>query len=268
MAIMGATKRLVRDIVEQSGLHPQAEARLEADAKTYWTATSTDDEKWRNDSHFRDGSVFDRQADWRAIGTGHLAMFDRLVRMIDDPARRLVDQGRVIEWGCGGGANAVAFAPRAESFVGVDITQSTLDECSTQVESVTEVPFTPVLIDPERPELAVQRIGASSCDLFLTFYVLELVPSRDYGIRLMRIARELLTDNGLAFIQVKYSTGHWRTKARRRGYRASTVGSMTTYGIHEFWEAMVAIGLQPELVHLVPENDLDSRYAYYLLRKI
>lgn len=42
---------------------------------------------------------------------------------------------------------------------------------------------------------------------------------------------------------------------------------MTTFPIDEFWTQMTALGLTPEAVHLVPQNNLDHRYAYYLLRK-
>ena len=37
--------------------------------------------------------------------------------------------------------------------------------------------------------------------------------------------------------------------------------------IDEFWTAATSCGLRPELVTLVPKNDLDERYAYFLLTK-
>lgn len=42
---------------------------------------------------------------------------------------------------------------------------------------------------------------------------------------------------------------------------------MTTYRIDAFWEAMNTIGLTPEVMTLVPRNDLDEHYAYLLLSK-
>jgi hypothetical protein len=42
---------------------------------------------------------------------------------------------------------------------------------------------------------------------------------------------------------------------------------MTTYAIDEFWSKADQHGLRPLAVHLVPENFLDTRYAYYLLVK-
>ena len=89
----------------------------------------------------------------------------------------------------------------------------------------------------------------------------------EYGLRLLRIARDLLADDGLALVQIKYSTDSWRTRSRRRRNRSFTVASITTYRIDEFWTAATTCGLRPELVTLVPKNNLDERYAYFLLTK-
>jgi hypothetical protein len=95
--------------------------------------------------------------------------------------------------------------------------------------------------------------------------VLELVPTQAYGLRLIRIAYHLLGPGGQAFVQIKYATGSWRTRPRRRSYRSDVAGN--TYRIEDFWTAMAGIGFRPEAVALVPENDLDERYAYFLLSK-
>jgi hypothetical protein len=83
---------------------------------------------------------------------------------------------------------------------------------------------------------------------------------------LLRIARQALTNDGIAFIQIKYDTGSWRTRTRRRSYR-SGLADMTTYRIDSFWSLAQECGLQPEAIYLVPKNELDERYAYFLLSK-
>jgi hypothetical protein len=125
-------------------------------------------------------------------------------------------------------------------------------------------PFVKVLADIARPEEAARDISRP-CDLFLCLYVLELVPTQAYGLRLMRIAYNLLGSGGQAFVQIKYATGAWRTRPRRRSYRSDVAGN--TYRIEDFWTAMASIGFRPEAVALVPKNDLDERYAYFLLSK-
>lgn len=229
------------------------------DAQHYWTDPSSN--RWRSDSHWRDSEVFTETDKWDAIGLAHLELFDRLSRTVNrtEPIRG------VVEWGCGGGANAVTFAPRGSSFTGVDVSQESLDECARQVEGVTSVPFRPVLVDVADPEGAVPHL-LDPCDLFICLYVFELIPSQEYGARLLRIAQEILAPGGLAFIQIKYDTGDYRTQPRLRSYRTA-VADMTTYRIDAFWSLAEACGFRPEMVYLVPRNNLDERYAYFLLSK-
>lgn len=66
-------------------------------------------------------------------------------------------------------------------------------------------------------------------------------------------------------ISCQYATCSWRTMTRRRDYRRAVAGC--TYRIEEFWTAMTGVGFCPEAVALVPRNDLDERYAYFLLSK-
>ena len=260
-----ALKGLIRDgldlTLSRVGL-AQAESRLVGDSQSFWDSPPEDD-SWRNNSHWRNGSAFPDDDAWLAVGAGHLALYEKMARaqQYDRPL------GRIVEWGSGGGANAVHFAPRSQEYIAVDVTATSLAECERQVRAVCDTPFTAVLADVADPEAAAQQIPRT-CDLFLCLYVLELVPTPEYGLRLLRIARDLLADDGLALVQIKYSTASWRTRSRKRRYRSSTAASMTTYRIEEFWTAATACGLEPQLVTLVPKNDLDERYAYFLLTNL
>lgn len=237
----------------------QSESRISADSQQYWARPGG--ERWEGNSHWRAAPVFGEGELWSGIGREHLDLFERGARMVE--FSRPWD--RVVEWGCGGGANAVHFAPRAREFVGVDISKETLEECAKQVESVCDTTFRSVPIDVADPEKALRQIGAP-CDVFLCFYVFELIPTPEYGARILHIARELLAPGGLALIQVKYDDGRWATKPRRRSY-ATAVADMTTYPIPAFWQLAENCGFTPEMIHLVPKNQLDERYAYFLLTK-
>ncbi|VVJ21692.1 Methyltransferase type 11 [Amycolatopsis camponoti] len=256
-AASGAENLLQRALVSAGAR--QSEARIAADAQDYWQRPA--DATWRGNSHWRDAPVFGDSDLWNRLGTEHLAMFDAGARMcgFDRPWQR------VLEWGCGGGANAVHFAPRATEFVGVDISPETLVECEKQVGAVCDTPVRSIAIDVADPESAVPRIGGP-CDVFLSFYVFELVPTPEYGERLLRIAHDVLAPGGLALIQVKYSDGRWRTRSRRRAYRRG-LAEMTTYPIDEFWRIAQRCGFAPQAVQLVPRNELDERYAYFFLRR-
>ncbi|OXM55757.1 class I SAM-dependent methyltransferase [Amycolatopsis alba] len=249
---------LLQRALATAGLR-QPDSTIAADSQDYWRRPSGS--RWAADSHWRDAPVFRGTDLWDRIGAEHLAMFEAGARM----AEFTRSWDRVIEWGCGGGANAVHFAPRAKEFIGVDISRDSLEECGGQIASVCDTPFLPVAVDVAEPESALGDIDGV-CDVFLSFYVFELIPSPEYGERLLRIARDLLAPGGLALIQVKYDTGYWRTKSRRRSYRRG-LANMTTYPIHGFWELAERCGFIPRAVRLVPRNDLDERYAYFFLSK-
>lgn len=237
----------------------QPEAKIAADSQQYWTESGG--ARWKADSHWRDANVFADGDLWCEIGRRHLTMIERGARMtgFDRP------WGRVVEWGCGGGANAVHLAPRCREFVGVDISAETVDECGRQVADACGTPFLPILIDVAQPEQAIDKIGGS-CDIFVCFYVFELIPTPEYGERLLRIAHAVLAPGALALIQVKYDEGRFWTKPRRRAYR-SGLAEMTTYPIAEFWQLAERCGFRPESIELVPRNELDERYAYFLLSR-
>lgn len=249
---------LLQRILAGAGMR-QSDAKISADSHAYWTEAGG--ARWKSNSHWRDASVFEGTDLWSEIGRRHLVMFDRGARMVEFSR----PWERVIEWGCGGGANAIHFAPRAREFVGVDISSDTLDECRRQVAATCDTTFRPILADVAEPEKVLDDVGGP-CDVFLCFYVFELIPTPEYGERLLRIARELLAPGGLALIQIKYDDGRWRTKPRRRAYR-SGLAEMTTYPIASFWQLAARCGLKPESVELVPKNELDERYAYFLLSK-
>ncbi|MGK3203619.1 class I SAM-dependent methyltransferase [Amycolatopsis sp. MEPSY49] len=251
-------ENLVQRALTTAGLR-QSEKKIANDAQAYWRRPGGD--RWRGNSHWRDASVFAGSDLWSAIGREHLELLERGARMAGFTRK----WDRIVDWGCGGGANAVAFAPRAQEYFGVDISSESLRECEREVAGVCDTPFVSVPIDVNRPESALAHV-TTPCDLFLSFYVFELIPSPEYGERLLRIAHHMLASGGLALIQIKYDTGSWWTRSRGRGYR-SGLAEMTTYRIERFWELATENGLIPQAVYLVPQNQLDQHYAYFFLSK-
>jgi hypothetical protein len=260
-ALAGAQRRAVRlsdTVLGAFGRH-HSEERLMTDAAGYWA--DRDAPRWLDDSHWRGGRFID-EARFAAIGTDHLALFDRLAGTIGGRP----DLGCVLEWGVGGGANAVSFAPRAERFIALDINPASPAEAARVVAERCDTPVTEIVADVARPELVLDDVPAGTVDLFVCLYVLELVPSPEYGLRLMRLAAELLPPGALAFVQIKYSIGRAETRSPRRSYRHQTA-SMTSYRLDHFWTAMDVIGLRPLAMTLVPEGVLDHRYGYLLLQR-
>jgi cyclopropane fatty-acyl-phospholipid synthase-like methyltransferase len=175
---------------------------------------------------------------------------------------------QIIEWGCGGGANAVHFASKTEKFIGIDITSKSLDECNKQILNIGLNNFVPVLINASTPE-SVLNNHIKNVELFICTYVFELFPSPEYGINVLKLANEMLKENGMAFIQIRYNDGKKWLKSKRWGYNQHPY-TMTTYSLEEFWEKSKECGFDPLGIYLKPYQPLvnDNWYAYYFLKKV
>jgi len=239
----------------------QSEASLVAQSQDYWAKGESS--RFRANSHWRgdDGISADTFA---TLGEQHLDMFAHFNLLTG----HVWPLERVIEWGCGGGSNALAFARVCKNFVGVDVSQPTLDAFTKCMVDENIHHTTPALIRVDEPEkLPINMDG--TCDMFLCTFVFELVPTPEYGKRLLTIARRLLKPGATAMIQIKYATADASTKPRRWGYRFN-VANMTTYSIDDFWQTCESAGLKPLAIKLLPDAPLvgDGRYAYFFLQKV
>ena len=241
------------------GLH-HSEPRLISDSTTYWNDLSS--QRFKQDSHWRGGGIFADDSRWLALGREHLRLYEEFARVVR-PHQPLQ---RIVEWGCGGGMNAIHFGPLTQAYCGIDIAPASLEECRRQMTLAGLNNFTPVLIDASDPEAALAQVPGPS-DLFISTYVFEVLPTPAYGIRVLRIAHELLAPGGMAIVQIKYRD-NWRTASRTWNY-AKHLAWHATYRIEEFWVAAEQCGFTPKMLTLVPRQPLinDRNYAYFLLLK-
>jgi hypothetical protein len=230
--------------------------RIDGEASRYWSAPTGS--AWEANSHWRDGLGDEA---WLEVGADHWTIYETFARALELPNPRTV-----MEWGAGGGANAVAFAPHAQRFIAADISQESLNECRRQVGATCPTPIETRLIDLARPSQAAAGL-TETCDVFLCLYVFELTASTDAVRAILDIAADVLVPGGLALVQTKYHTGEGRTRGRAGVTYDRNMASTTTFAIDEFWQLAADRGLCPRLVTLVPENRLDCRYAYYALTK-
>lgn len=236
---------------------PVGAGRRAAQSQKYWTASSSDD--WLSNSHHRNSDLPGGIATWESIGRTHRGYFTEFAQNVGSSA----GFGRILEWGAGGGANAIAFAPDAQEFLAVDISPESLAECGRQVRSVCDTKYTPILVGADYPEDAVASVDGA-VDMFLCFYVMELLPSPAHGRRILEVAARMLAPGGVAIIQIKYQTSSLRSRSRSWGYTRQ-MAAMTSFPIDKFWELATRAGFTPRWVRLVPHNDLDERYAYFFL---
>lgn len=245
----------------------QTEDDRAAAAARYWTNEQSS--HFQGNSHWREAQP---EHDWLDMGREHRAMVDSWLRFVEAGPGTSTDGhqralGRVVDWGAGGGGNAVAFAPDATEYVGTDISAASLQECERQLRQVCDTPSRYSVLDPRRPQSLFADVEPGSCDLFLSFYVFELLPSQAYALEVLDVAHRLLRPGGHAVIQTKYQTSRIGTRSRRRNYDRN-LSQMTTFEVHDFWERARAAGFRPDLVHLVHESTFGGiRYAYYLLTK-
>jgi SAM-dependent methyltransferase len=171
---------------------------------------------------------------------------------------------RIVEWGVGGGANAVHFAPLAREFVAVDVAQESLDETERQVRRVCGTPVRSVLVGIDDQAGRVTELDGN-VDLFLCFYVLELVPSEAHAREIVRLAFRMLRPGGAAILQTKYR----RSAPKPPPWASFSRDLANSYvvDIDEFWQDLGRAGFQVNYTELVPHNRLDRHYAYYFATK-
>lgn len=259
------TERLLlaalRRVQEISHRRVPADGRRVRDSHRFWNDPEKSDLK--SIMHWRGEGPFEDDAMWLGLGRRHREMLERAARW----AGLAIPASGIVEWGCGGGMNAVAFAPLGSPYYGVDVNEESLTECVRQIEAESAGLCVPVLIDAGSPEDACERIGGS-CDLFFSSYVFEVFPTPEYGLRVMRIAYDLLRPGGVALVQVRYHSGLRPVGGTRRAYERNWI-SNTSYTIDGFWQSCEEIGFEPLYVTLVPvQPELDeSRYAYFALKR-
>lgn len=254
--------RLSEDAIRRTLRLHSSQKTLEQDAARFWSRPITSENSlwW----HARDSGIFAENGGWDAMGQRHLALYRDFQRLRGQDERC----ARAVDWGCGGGANTLPLLDVAQTVYGVDVSDGALAEAARQCAGAGEGRFVPVHIDVPTPEMALDVI-LPGVDLFVSFYVFEVIPGAEYGRRILRVARDLLRPGGAAIIQVKYATQDWRTHARRWGYTRGAA-NMTTYFVDEFWALADACGLTPRYVVLVPKprEVPDERYAYFMLEKM
>ena len=256
--ILLASLRRVQEMSRRSRL---SDGRRIADSHAFWNDPARSDLEtimhWRGEGPFRDDRL------WLELGRKHLSMLKQAAEWADIP----LPVERIVEWGCGGGMNAVQLARETSVYIGVDVNPRSLKECVHQVTAERAGRCVPVLIDSANPEAAVEEIGAL-CDLLFSSYVFEVFPSTEYGLRVLRVAYELLRPGGVALIQVRYHSGVRLVSGDRLAYARNWL-SNTSFTIEGFWTASEEVGFEPLYVTLVPRQpELDeSRYAYFALKR-
>ena len=240
----------------------QSDLKIQKDALSFWENHTAGN--YRVNSHWRGHGIFENDDErWLSLGQRHVGIFKRLASTATTP---FPTAPSTLEWGCGGGSNAVAFAEMASRFVAVDISKKSIEECLRQMELVGMKNGIGVVADMHYPEKVAKEIDP--VDMVLCTYVFELLPTRAYALRLLRVFHELLNPGGLAIVQIRYATAKLSTRGRSWGYKLGFT-KMVSFFLDDFWDACAQAGFEPRSIELLPidKSVFDERYAYFLLEK-
>lgn len=261
---IGGIGARIRRLLGRAATAPQTEAELIRAAGEYWNGALPPGVEHADYSHWQGAGPWRDRERWLALGRPHVRLVAQLRAMLGSAATPC----RIVEWGCGGGANAVHFAGQATEFCGIEISQASLDECARVLHAAGNARFRPVLIPAGAPEQALDAAG-DGYDLFVCTYVFELIPSRAYGERVLETAVRLLRPGGLALVQIRYDDGTARSTQKQRDYERDCA-RFTSYRIEDFWTLAQRIGFEPVFVWLAPEQTPEfsgDLYAYFGLRR-
>jgi SAM-dependent methyltransferase len=242
----------------------QSEAELASVSMRYWNEGDKAGVDLKDYSHWAGSGPWQDREKWLALGRVHFDMYEQLCLLTGTP--RPIRSA--VEWGSGGGANAIHFIKEVQAFCGIEISQANLDECGRVLEEVGFHGFQPVLITADNPEQAL-TLAPGPFDLFLCTYVFETLPGRNYCERIMRIAWQLLKPGGLALIQIRYDDGSQRSVQRTADYYRYA-SRFTSHRVEDFWVLAQALGFQPRYVTLVPDKIAGfsgDRYAYFAMSR-
>jgi hypothetical protein len=229
---------------------------LATEAGAYWGQSAT--HPWIADmSHWRGKGRWADDAAWTSIGREHLKMLDRLCAMTG----RKAPIRSMLEWGPGGGANALSFASKVSRMYGVDISSPNLAECGRQLQVAGFTGWRPIEIDANRPELALAKVE-EPVDFALCTAVFQHFPGKEYGSRVLAVLNHAIATNGLAIIQTRYDDGSEILRCKTSDYSKNVI-TFTSYRVEEFWQHLVDAGFEPLSIVLQP----DPCYAYYLVKK-
>lgn len=260
---IGHAARRLRFFALRALRRGQDEQQLIRDSAEYWNRGDRHGIDLQDYSHWRGAGPWRDTERWLKLGRPHRRLYEKLRRITASPPAL-----RIVEWGCGGGANAVHFVDGAREFCGIEIAQASLDECRRVLSESGFHSFRGVLIAAAAPEQALAAAG-DGYDLFLCTYVFELIPSREYGERILAIACSMLRPGGLALVQIRYDDGTERSSQKQLDYFSNST-RFTSYRIDEFWTRLQKVGFVPEFVWLAPAQSDEfsgDLYAYFGVRK-
>ena len=242
-------KTLIRDVAETAA------------AKEVWDK-KTHEEAVQDNSHYRGVGRWADDALWRSVGERSLATVNQMLQVYCLGAGYWTKARTVLEWGPGGGSNPFAFRNFVPTYYGVDISQSNLDEADRILRAENCDLFQKVYLRESLTE--VTDAVKHPIDVFLSTAVFQHFPSQQYGVDVLRCVRELMADDAIGFVQIRFANRNPKFEGIKdlKDYRAHHI-TANSYGLDEFYDILKEAGFRGIYIEDVSTA---SNYATFCFR--
>jgi predicted O-methyltransferase YrrM len=241
----------------ENRLTSSRESRLE-DASKFWQRPKGHDLKYEKSLSHHIGARNWENHKFYAYGIKHIELYEQALRFFDNIGSD--NLSNILEWGPGGGANALAFCRTLKcKYIGVDISQENLNETSRVINSHDLDNFNGFQIDIHNPEAIFDKVPTNSLDLFLCTAVFPHLPDKEYARRIIDIASKLLKVGGVCILhilnvdEIKSEYGDYNKDVHRN----------TVFTYEEALQSQIDAGL----TNLYCVRDDVASYSYYFSRK-
>ena len=195
-------------------------------------------------AHWRGHGRWADDQEWLDIGRKSLAMLRKTLRVFFpelgaaleawQPGAEPLFSGPALEWGPGGGSNALTLAPLFPRYYGVDISEASLAECARQCASANLAGFVPVHLTAPDPMAVVGQIP-EAVDFVLSTAVFQHFPGQEYAQQALHALYALMSPGALAIIQIRYDDGKARFSPKSGDY-PSQCAVYTSFKLDEFYD--------------------------------
>lgn len=217
---------------------------------------------WRNTDSVRSKQA----AHWSGSGKYRsLNKWMRIVRQVSATWTLLKERNfpedtikSIVEYGCGGGAVLTAMSAFCKNLSAIDISMGSLTIADQQLRTIGINDLKTLCIDIRAPEAA---IAAGKHSLFVSVAVFQHLPDRGYARRVLRIARRLVFDKGLAFIQFREGP-----KGDMKRQYSKCLSAWNCLSAEEFDEDATAAGW--DVAEIYPNRKTKTGYKWAIMKGV
>lgn len=233
----------------------------EESAKAVWE-NHRDEEYRRDQSHWLGHGRWKERDDWLRIGNSNRQQIERIFGFLDGDVGTKLKLGglNILEWGPGGGTNAVAFMDLAKHYYGIDISKKNLDECGRQLSIEGFKNFHKLTVD--RGPLSIVEHVKLPIDLIISTACFQHFPTKKYGEEVLEAFRELIAPEGLGYVQIRYDDGTPKYKPKSLAAYKKKHITATSYQLHEFHELLENYGLRPLFMQIINSKTKYARFVF------